>query len=79
MDEQEWFAEFDLKSKNFEWFFHKYGYTNTWNVLLKLRTISDIQSMRVLMNEIWFALPEGTFNIIENPKGWSDFLYLLEA
>jgi len=32
-----------------------------------------------LMNGVWFALPDGRFNIIENPPGWSEFVNLLEC
>jgi len=27
---------------------------------------------------IWFLLPDGKFNIMRNPPGWSEFLYIIE-
>lgn len=76
MTKQEWLQLFDDTKDNFKWFFDDYGYD--WNKLLELRKAEDQDGMYSYMNNVWFELPDNQFNIMRNPKGWSDFLNLLE-
>lgn len=77
MKEKEWLQKFDETNEEFKWFWFEYGYD--WEYLMKLRKQEKVASMINLMNDAWFRLPDSKFNIISNPKGWSEFLDLLEA
>jgi hypothetical protein len=76
MTKQELLQLFDDTKDNFKWFFDDYGYD--WNKLLELRKAEDQDGMYSYMNTVWYELPDNQFNIMRNPKGWSDFLNLLE-
>ena len=78
MNEQEWLEAFDAYKDNFKWFFKDYFNEEVWTQLILLRENEDVVRMIALMNQVWFALPDGRFNIMEMPKGWSDFLFLIE-
>jgi len=45
---------------------------------MEYRKIENVTMMISIMNSVWFHLPDNKFNIIENPKGWKEFLYLIE-
>jgi hypothetical protein len=77
MSEEKWLEKFDETYETFKWFWIEYGFD--WNYLMILRGKKKVTSMISLMNDTWFKLPDSKFNIIENPKGWSEFLFLLEA
>lgn len=74
----EWFEFFDQNCHKFKWFFEKWGYIKQYNELLELRDKEHLGSMKTIMNKVWFELPSSYFNIRQNPKGWDQFLTLLE-
>jgi hypothetical protein len=65
----------------FEWFIIKYFGIEYLNELIELAKSDDIKENKLLMvklNDIWFKLPDHIFNIKENPKGWIEFLNIIE-
>ncbi len=79
MINKNWFAYWDENYTKFEWFFEKYGFTKEWNSLLIYRDKEHRGAMLTIMNRVWFELPSNIFNIKNMPKGWDEFLYLLES
>lgn len=77
MSEKDWLKKFDETCDEFKWFWDEYGYD--WDLLMQFRAKEKVISMQSLMNDAWFKLPDCKFNINVNPKGWSQFLDLLEA
>ena len=65
------------KKEDFKWFIIKYFGEEYFEYLIKL---SESENGRLIseLNDVWFKLPDDQFNIIENPKGWSEFLSLVE-
>jgi hypothetical protein len=78
MNKKQWLTQFDITYTKFMWFFIDYGFGQDWLNLIKLRKMGEWRSMLVIMNNVWFRLPDNKFNIIENPPGWSEFLILIE-
>ena len=78
MKDKEWFELWDKTYDTFYWFFFKYGYELEWNALLMWRKANMRSEMVAIMNKIWFELPDNIFNIMVNPRGWSEFLALIE-
>ena len=79
LTDREWFQLFDSTRHKFEWFFDEYGFGLHWDKMMACRLREDREGALSVMNVVWFELPDNKFNIIENPKGWSEFLDLLEA
>lgn len=77
MTDKEWLEEFDATKGKFQWFIVKY-FPKQWGILLEMRRFGQAQEMISLMNTIWYYLPDSQFNIVENPDGWNEFLYLIE-
>lgn len=75
---EQWFKDFDDRKDKFKWFIVEYFTINTWNNLLALREQKNQEAMLNVMNEIWFELPDSRFNIMNNPAGWREFLYMIE-
>ena len=72
-----WLKIFDNTYSNFEWFIEKHE--PIFNQALKeARKENNCIKMMSIMNEVWFLLPDDEFNIIVNPDGWKNFLYLIE-
>jgi hypothetical protein len=76
MEKEEWLKLFDETKDEFRWFLEDYGY---WQMIEVARLEDDDQTMLEIMEQAWFMLPDSRFNIMENPKGWNEFLHLLEA
>lgn len=74
---EKWFADFDKTKETFRWFWHQY-FPGRWDKLLALREEKNWDKMMCEMNDVWFYLPDGRFNIHNNPAGWREFLYLIE-
>ena len=79
MNDKDWFKLFDETRETFKWFFLEYGYETVWKCILKARQKENRQAIEICMNIIWFELPDYRFNIIKNPKGWNEFLKLIEV
>jgi len=86
MNAKEWIEEFERTSDKFHWFFLRYDFETHWSLLMEIKNRScecksdedRMYKMLTIMNEVWFRLPDHTFNIIEMPEGWREFLNLLE-
>ena len=78
MTDKKWFELFDDTKHSFKWFFMDYGYSLIWEGINIYRNQKNRIKMLYLMNKVWFQLPDNKFNIMENPKGWNQFLALLE-
>lgn len=77
-NDKEWLELFDKTNTTFKWFFDTYFESEVWEQLILYRNQENIQLMMGIMNNVWYMLPDHKFNIIENPKGWSEFLTLIE-
>lgn len=78
MNENEWLDLFDINCRKFKWFFIEYGFTKEWYKLEEYKKERQVGKMLVVMNDVWFKLPDTVFNIKVNPKGWREFLTLIE-
>lgn len=76
-NELDWLAEYDKSYPIFEWFIFKY-FPDSVQELLIFRNLNECGELISILNDIWFALPNKKFNIQLNPKGWSEFLSLIE-
>lgn len=81
MDEQDrkdWLERWDKNNEKFKWFIVG-SFMGVWENLVSLREKEDVTHMIIQLENIWFWLPDSKFNIQVNPKGWSEFLNLLES
>jgi len=78
MNKREWLDLFDKTCNEFKWFWDVYGHTDRWVNLMYYRENEDVTLMKEIMDDVWFELPDTKFNIMINPKGWKEFLILLE-
>lgn len=78
MSELEWFELFDKTKDTFQWFFKEYGFMKQWAKIIVSRELGNRYHMMNIMNEVWYKLPDNVFNIRVNPKGWREFLNLIE-
>ena len=76
--DEEWIAAYDKNLPEFQWFIVENFKPILLEKLKRARINLEIGEMQVLLTEIWFHLPDNKFNIIENPKGWNEFLDLIE-
>ena len=77
MTSNEWLSQYDATKDKFMWFIRKY-FPKMEQLLDEARTAGNHVKMLDLLNAAWFELPDWRFNIIENPEGWNEFLFLLE-
>lgn len=76
--EEEFLKDYDAKYPKFEWFIKKHITKEGQAKLKEARDKNQPQEIRMILNDIWFVLPDHIFNIKENPKGWKEFLSLIE-
>ena len=69
--------EYDRLYPNFKWFIEDY-FPIAVEKLELCRNNANVSGILSILNMVWFQLPDDQFNIIENPDGWNDFMYLLE-
>lgn len=62
---------------NFKWFMVDYFGEEVFSNMIKLAEEKS-PSIIPMLNDIWYLLPDSKFNIRENPKGWSEFLQVIE-
>ena len=74
---KEWLELYDKHYGKFKWFIEKY-FPGAIVELAQYRENNNQNSMLVILNDIWFELPDGMFNIMVNPPGWTEFLELIE-
>lgn len=68
-----------IKRKENYWFIKQYFGLEKFRDLWNLAAVDKEEELYHELNEIWFSLPDNVFNISVNPKGWSDFVNLLES
>lgn len=77
--DEEFLAEFDTNLPVFQWFIEENFKPTILERILRARKKEQVQELKDLLNDIWFYLPDNKFNILVNPKGWSEFLSLIEV
>lgn len=70
--------DFDEGYPKFKWFIEKYFRPSVITSLELARKDKDTSRMLIILNRIWYALPDDEFNIKENPEGWTEFLKVIE-
>ena len=75
---EEFFKLYDKNVRKFEWFIIEHFGPGTIYYLNKARQNEELDQLVGTLHQIWFHLPDNHFNIIKNPKGWKEFLELLE-
>lgn len=76
MTKQEWFEYYVSHRDKFWWFIKLVP--GAEKQLEIGRSSLNLYNMLSILNQVWYELPDHQFNIIENPPGWKEFLYLLE-
>ena len=75
---EEFFDDFLEHLPSFRWFIADYFGEDAVEKLVQMARDKN-NSLLAALNDIWYQLPSGMFNIRENPPGWSEFLDLLEV
>lgn len=70
--------DFDEGYPEFKWFIEKYFKPTVIDWLEKARKEQNASLLLTILNRIWYALPDDEFNIMKNPKGWTEFLRVIE-
>lgn len=79
LPEQEiWLKQYDATKNEFMWFIDLYFTCGCKEKLEMARRKNNVNEMKGILHNIWFDLPDNKFNIMENPKGWKEFLNLIE-
>jgi len=78
MTNEQWIDQFNRTKESFRWFIEEYFSPKMMIVIEMAITDNNIDMAKSMLCEIWFELPDSKFNIIENPKGWREFLNLIE-
>ena len=76
-DKTAWLKQYDDTKEKFMWFIDLQEDCGCKRMLNEARKNNDPGKMISVLNDIWFRLPDGTFNIRVNPPGWQQFLTLL--
>ena len=64
--------------QHFKWFIEKYFGINKLTLLHEFAKDNKSAELDSELTLIWYHLPDSQFNIIANPKGWQEFLQVLE-
>lgn len=64
---------------HFEWFIIKYFGENKLTVLTAMAEDGKETELLNELTWVWFTLPDNKFNIVAKPKGWNEFLALIEV
>lgn len=79
MTKQEFWAAHDKALEAIRWAILSYFGQEAIDKITELRAKEDVMGCLAFHNDVWFHLPDGRFNIIENPPGWHTFLSFLEG
>lgn len=73
------FCQQYLKDESkFKWFIEDYFGINKVTLMHELAVNGKSKELGSEMCGIWYKLPDGRFNIMVMPQGWSEFLSLME-
>lgn len=70
--------DFLKKKESFRWFIEKYYGLKKFIDLWHLAEQNEEEQLVHELTQIWYELPDSIFNIQNNPKGWENFLSLVE-
>ena len=76
--DEELLKEFDEGLPEFQWFIEDYFKPIVLEKLQRARKKQQIMELRKILNDVWSYLPDNKFNIMANPKGWEEFLNVIE-
>jgi len=76
--DEEWFDYYDSTKDKFMWFIDMYFDCGCRDKLEIYRAEKNKTKMLKVLDKIWFELPDNTFNIKVMPRGWAEFLNLIE-
>ena len=76
--DKEILAIYDKNRTKFQWFINFYFSQDLKQEIIRARCDEDVPQLLNLLNQVWFALPDSQFNIIESPEGWTEFLEVIE-
>ena len=71
------FEKFDECYPKFKWFIEKHFKDDVIEKIESARIDRNDRELLRILNMIWFYLPDDQYNIMVNPPGWSEFLYLI--
>jgi hypothetical protein len=71
------FEKFDECYPKFKWFIEKHFKDDVIEKIEEARIERDKVMLLRILNMIWFYLPDDQYNIMTNPEGWSEFIYLI--
>lgn len=74
---EQWFLDFDERKDKMKWFITEF-FPGCWEELMEKRETRNHDAMRKILNEVWFWLPDGRFNLKNDPAGFRELLYLVE-
>ena len=66
------------KKESFRWIIERYYGLKKYMELWNLAENNEDEKLQTELNTIWYELPDSIFNIQNNPKGWENFLSLVE-
>lgn len=76
---KQWFQLFDDSKGKLKVIFDRYELHDIWQDLMQRRAEKNQHQMFVILNRLWFELPDHIYNIIENPEGYQELLNLVES
>ncbi|HUV82820.1 MAG TPA: hypothetical protein VMW53_07090 [archaeon] len=71
------FEKFDQCYPKFKWFIEKHFKDDVIEKIESARIDRNNRCLLSILNMIWFYLPDDEYNIMTNPPGWSEFLYVI--
>lgn len=69
---------FNANKDKFKWFIEEY-FPNKFIILEEMAKDGKGVELLAELNNIWFFLPDNIFNILNMPKGWGEFLNVVEV
>ena len=75
---EEWLSMYNESKHKWEWFVVRFF---GWDMIKNIDQVvecGELEQAIIHLNNIWFLLPDGQFNIMVNPPGWPEFLRLIE-
>lgn len=76
---EEILAAFDAGFPKFRWFIEKHFHFNMIVQIERAREEENTLNLLNLLNTVWFYLPDNQFNVRCMPKGWTEFLNVIEV
>ena len=71
-------ADFLEHKGEFRWFIEKYFGSLKFTTMVQLAEEGKEDQLKAECNDVWFRLPDSILNVRERPRGWMQFLKLVE-